>query len=592
MPQFSQRTTLIIGIFIPGSLLLSCLSGAWGGFTPYWAIAFTIAACCFFLRIACATGARFLTSGENQNVSKSESSMSTKIMFVLSVISLAAAHLFTFACNVSPSENLLGNHDQGMYLAAASHLQTNGSHAMATDWISQSPVEYKRFLTKEISPSLKTASPGDVTNTGTQAGFYLMDDSGSSQYIQFPPGYPTVLAIFRSIGGYPLVLYSNVIICLLCGLMLAAVCCNYTGGLGTLSSWLLFLFCPLTLWSANHLYAEPILLLLWLIALWALGFSEESPLLSATLASLSIGAAFLIKIDALPLLILPLAYVFIGKDRCLRFRASFLILSIAACALTTGFYLHYSKPYFDFTLSGLFSGRLLFLAAGTLALVTVALNLKTVRLKLSAVARANSQRLRYGLAISIGLILIYFYFVRPYCMEPHQVFADESGKNIESLREQTFYRLGWYFTPLGLALASAGLIVAFTRWRHSAQLAFTGIALLFLLYYSYDIHCTPYQPYAMRRLFPFVVPALCFGIPFLIQSIPVKQCSTKVKGLIILLVTAILLPQFQQISQKLIIRENYKGLYRYLSTVSQKLPKDELILVNGKGQAYLYAAAI
>ena len=490
---------------------------------------------------------------------------------------------------------------------------------MATDWIRQSPVEYKRFLTKEISPSLKTESPGDVTHTGTQAGFYLMDGNGSSQYIQFPPGYPTLLAIFWSLGGYPLVLYSNIIICLLCGLMLAAVCRNFIGTPGALATWLLFLFCPLTLWSANHLYAEPTLLLLWLIALWALGFSEEYPLLSATLASLSIGAAFLVKIDALPLLILPLTCAFPGKGRCLRFRATFLILSIVAYAHATGFYLHYSKPYFEFTLSGLLSGRLFLGAVCALSLSVIFFcgscsNVPKVqkrwvhrtrvamrgricatpqkKLKLSVIIEANAQLFRYGLAISIGLILIYFYFVRPQVTEPHMVFADESGTDIESLREQTFYRLGWYFTPFGLALASTGLTAAFIKRAHPAQLAFTGIALLFLLYYSYDIHCTPYQPYAMRRLFPFVVPALCFGIPFLIQSIPVRRYSAVVKTSLTVLITATLLVQFQQISRKLILRENYKGLYEYLLSVSRELPENERILINGKGKACVYAAPL
>ena len=580
------------GIFAVGSLFLCCLSGTIGWFNSYWAVASSMAACGFFVLIACSTALCFLSPCKDQEITEFKGSLSIKVTKVFSIAVLFAAHLFVVAHNFSPNENTLGNHDQGMYLAAASHLCAKGSHAMETPWISQSPAEYRRFFTKKISPSLKTESLQDNTHLGTQPGFYLTDAIGSSQYIQFPPGYPTVLAIFWSISGYGLVAYSNLIICLLCGLMLAAVSCNYMRGLGTLSTWLLFIFCPLTIWSANHLYAEPSLLLLWLMALWALEFSEEYPLLSATLASLSIGAAFLIKIDALPLFVLPLAYASTCKSRCLRFRATFLILSIVACLFATGFYLHYSKPYFEFTLSGLLSGRLLWGIIFALSFVAVALAVRTIRLRVLAIIQAHSQLLRYSLVLSIGLILCYLYFVRPHTLEPHMIFADDSGEKIESLREQTFYRLGWYFTPFGLALASIGLIAAFIKRAHSTQLAFTGIALLFLLYYSYDIHCTPYQPYAMRRLFPFVVPAFCFGIPFLIQTMTVKLRSPKIAGLLILLVTAILLPQFQQINQKLIIRENYKGLYKYLSTASQKLPKDELVLVNGKGQAYLYAAAL
>ncbi len=592
VPHTLKRLTLIAGVFTVGSLFLCCLSGAIGWFNIYWASAFAIAAGCFFLLVACSTVMDLLSFHKDQDTSDDKNRLSTKVAIVFSIAILIAAHLFTLNYNVFPSENLLGNHDQGMYLAAASHLETTGNHSMQTDWIGQAPVDYKRFLTKEISPSLKTESPDNSTHAGTQAGFYLIDDKGSSQYIQFPPGYPTVLAIFWSLGGYSLVAYSNIIICLICGLMLAAVCLKLIGRTGALATWLLFLFCPLTIWSANHLYAEPVLLLLWLVALWALGFSEKHPLLAATLASLSIGAAFLVKIDALPLLVIPLGYALICKGERLRFRVTFLILSIAAYALASGFYLHYSKPYFEFTLSGLLSTYFLLGAVGIITLVTVALTVKRIRLKLLAIIQANSQLLRYGLAIAMGLILIYFYFVRPQITEPHRVFADESGTAIESLREQTFYRLGWYLTPLGLALASAGLIAAFVKRIRPVQLAFMGIAALFLLYYSYDIHCTPYQPYAMRRLFPFVIPALCFCIPFLIQTIPIRRYSAITKTSLTVLITAALLFSFQQISWNLIVRENYKGLYAYLYTVSQELPENELILINGKGKACIYAAPL
>ena len=589
--MLTNRLTLIVGIFAIGSYFLCALSGTIGWFSIYLSTILAISAVCFFALVLYSLIAKFLLQPKKQAYRTGHSFLKKKSLAAFSVVVLITVHAFILTKNVSPSENLLGNHDQGMYLAAAAHLCSQGSHSMKTPWISQSPAEFRRFFTKEIHPSLKTDLPRDKTHLGTQAGFYLTDDIGSSQYIQFTPGYPTVLAAFWSIGGYSLAAYSNVLICLLCGLMLATVCCNYMGGFGSLSTWLLFLFCPLTIWSANHLYAEPTLLLLWLIALWALEFSEEHPLLSGILASLSIGAAFLVKIDALPLFMLPLVYAFY-KSRCFRFRAVFLILSFVAYSLTTSIYLYYSKPYFDFTLSGLLSGRLFLVSICTLAAIVASLTFRKLRLRAFEIVRANSRLICYGLAAVIGLTLLYFYFVRPQIVEPHRVFADKSGTEIESLREQTFYRLGWYFTPFGLALASAGLATAFIKGTRPTQLAFTGMALLFLLYYSYDIHCTPYQPYAMRRLFSFVVPALCFGIPFLIGSIPNKLCSPKISGLIILLVTALLLPQFQQITQKLIIRENYKGLYNYLSTVSQKLPENEHILVNGKGQAYLYAAAL
>ena len=586
-----KRATLIAGLVFTLSFFLSCFAGVLGCFNGLFSMLVALAGACFSMLVAGLVVKKL--QSELQGNGEISTMLYPRIQLAVILSALIAAHLLTLTYNVSTSENLLGNHDQGMYLAAASHLQTNGKHSMATDWILQASAKHKRFLTKEISPSLKTESPGDVTNTGTQAGFYLMDESGASQYIQFPPGYPTVLAVFWSLGGYPLVLYSNGIICLFCGLMLVAVCGHYVRGFGTLSTWLLFLFCPLTLWSANHLYAEPLLLLLWLIALWALTVSEDYPALSATLASLAIAAAFLVKIDALPLFVLPLAYaVLISKSNRLRFRATFLALSIAAGSLSVGLYIHYSKPYFEFTFSGLFSGRLLFVAFCAALFLAATLGIPKIRLKVYAWIQANAPFIRYGLAVCIGLLLLYFYFVRPHITEPHMIFSDESGEAIESLREQTFYRLGWYLTPVGLALASAGLLTALVKQVHYVLLAFAGMATLFLIYYSYDIHCTPYQPYAMRRLFPFVVPTLCFGAPFLIQSIPVKRYSAIVKPGLTLLITTALLFQFQQINQTIILWENYKGLYAYLSEVSQRLPENERILINGKGKACIYAAPL
>ena len=185
-----ERLTLIAGILTVGSLFLCGFAGAIGYFNGYLSGLFIIVSICFFALIAYTLSVRALVFYKHLASNRSNS-VKTGTLAIFSISSLLIAHTYFLYNNVSPSQNLLGNHDQGMYLAAAPHLKTTNSHAMATNWISESPVEFKRFLTKEISPSLKTESPGDITNTGTQAGFYLMDDAGSSQYIQFPPGYPT-----------------------------------------------------------------------------------------------------------------------------------------------------------------------------------------------------------------------------------------------------------------------------------------------------------------------------------------------------------------------------------------------------------------
>jgi hypothetical protein len=587
-----ERLTLIAGLFTVGSLFLCGFAGIIGYFNGYLSVLLIIASICFFALIAYSLSVRFLVFYQHPVTSNRSNSVKTAILAIFFTSSLLVAHTYFLYAHVSPGENILGNRDEGMYLAAASHLNRKGSFSMDTSWVEQSPAESKRFFTKDIFPSLKTSSADRKTYSGIQAGFYLIDEKGGSQFIQFPVGYPALLATCLSIGDYTLVQHSNVILCMLCGLLLASISLNYLSKTGTLAVWLLFLFCPLTIWSANHLYAEPALLLMWLIALWTLFTSNKYPYLKAMLASMALGAGFLIKIDALPLIAVPFIYALLPADaNNLRFRIAFPALSLVAYALASVVHLHYSKPYFEFTLAGLFNIYLPIIA-GIGALLYSIMLLPKVQKQIFEQLQPHERLLRYGFSMTLSLLLLYFYFVRPETTEPHLIFSNATGDKMESLREQTFLRMGWYFTQAGMALACAGLITAFLKRIPNPLLAFVGVGTLFLVYYGYDIHCTPYQPRVMRRFFPYLVPLLCFCVPLLIHQFPQKLLPKTGKPILTCLVAGILLFHFQQISQRLVVRENYRGLYNHLLAVSEEIPINTLVLVNGKGPAFRYAAAL
>ena len=60
IPRTLKQSILIAGILTTGGLFVCCLSGVVGQFNNYTAIGFAIAACGFFLLLACLTGLSLL----------------------------------------------------------------------------------------------------------------------------------------------------------------------------------------------------------------------------------------------------------------------------------------------------------------------------------------------------------------------------------------------------------------------------------------------------------------------------------------------------------------------------------------------------
>jgi hypothetical protein len=72
---------------------------------------------------------------------------------------------------------------------------------------------------------------------------------------------------------------------------------------------------------------------------------------------------------------------------------------------------------------------------------------------------------------------------------------------------QAFYRLGWFVSPLGLALGVLGLMRALREWR-PRYLFPTLTALTFALFYFYKMRVFNDYFFALRRFVPVVIPFL------------------------------------------------------------------------------------
>lgn len=409
-----------------------------------------------------------------------------------------------------PSENLLGNHDQGMYVAAAVQTARTGSPSLSTSDLEELNRD-KRKLWLQQQPAQTGRQNGlPPLYWGLPTGYFLADQQTleGPAWPHFPPGFPTWLATLADTGGPVLLLGSNLLLTIIAACWLALLACEWFGVGAGLAAFPLFLLNPLVLWSANRHYAEPLLLVLWLGIVWHLTRRATAPVLTGIAVALGLAAACLTKIDALALLPLLGGFAVLGRTgpswRYSLFAAALVAGSLAAWVLWAR-----GAPYFGDTLRAISSDRTpLFVIGGVFLLVAMAVGFPPVRKWLSA----NPSPWLFGLVVvGVFVTLMAFRFVRARGGATDEFFYFPLGGAIPSYRELTLQRLDWYWPVFGVwpLLAVLGYIALHVRESTIRVFLLAGAASL--LFLAYDVRCNPRQPYCMRRFIPYVLPMLALG---------------------------------------------------------------------------------
>jgi hypothetical protein len=442
------------------------------------------------------------------------------------VIGAAAAIPFAYP---PPGEPIIGAADEGIYLSSAIHLARTGSYRIE--------VPILRETTSALQPWMLGYEPAEAQRRNDASprfwnyhtGFVLdpqpPDDPGDpAQPIssratinpQFPPGFPLLLAAAYEAGGWRGLSLANRLLVLLAAALLGLLANRWLPARGVigLCVFLLALFQPLDLWVGRSFFAEPSALCLWLLALlaWA-----RRCLLGATSAGLLAGAALAaglyLKFDALLVGSLTVLGVFFTSGR--RFKTSFWIASASVGLSALLAWCQFSWPNFSGNLTALGQSRMLwFLAAG--GSLAVGWKWWETRRQAGHDTLTQLSYWRYSpfvLALTVLILAAYAYWIRP---NPGEAEADQfffwpiEGM-LRSYREETFFRLGWYWQPFGLALAVSGVALLGLRLRGAWPKAFFWSGLVSLVILSYDLRNNPLQPYAMRRLLPAAIPFLVLG---------------------------------------------------------------------------------
>jgi hypothetical protein len=108
--------------------------------------------------------------------------------------------------------------------------------------------------------------------------------------------------------------------------------------------------------------------------------------------------------------------------------------------------------------------------------------------------------------LALVALALYAYFIRPHTGTI--VMADYwyAGSQIPFTDHENLVRLGWYLSPLGIALAVTGCVVILLKERWEKLWPFWAVGGGFTVLYIYNIFNNPFHIYAMRRYVPVVVP--------------------------------------------------------------------------------------
>ncbi len=182
---------------------------------------------------------------------------------------------------------------------------------------------------------------------------------------------------------------------------------------------------------------------------------------------------------------------------------------------------------------------------------------------------------RYILAFIILVLACYSYFI--YSKPQYYTISSLifKGKPLPTFNNTNFYRLGWFFSPIGLFLITIGLALFIIFEEKRERL----IVILFAIpwfYYLYHLCNNPVQLYGFRRYIPIIIPFMVFLAGYLINFCVIKRYY-KISYLIVF----ILLTNSILISKPLICSENFNGSLKQLAYYFKHIPhKKSLIIID------------
>ncbi len=452
----------------------------------------------------------------------------------LATLALAA---FLYA---RPAEYIIGNSDAGTYVNTGANIARTGAIAVHDAQVASLPLDSANTFYWRLT------NPFMLYSYVRLPGFFIADPAQGLVLPQFLHLYPTWLAIWDSLLGVPLGLYATPLIALLGSIAFFLLARKLFGqNAARLAFFLLVITVP-QFWFARYPVAEGMTQFLFLTGMYAVLSMEPLPHLLSyeargaaslgfpLLAGVEFGEIFLARADAV-LLLAPLgiyALVLIFSRQWTRthwaFFGAFGVVFAQALVHMLVFspdyvYYQYSHALRMKNIDKLLPGGLpqaqdvfskIEYLGIALALIIVGIGVLFLTDRIVQVLRkrwgktfsAQFTRAEKWLRV-LGAVVIVAIVVFAYCFWPHpeSLYAYVGGLTPLD-RSANLIRLGWYLSPIAIALATVGAVVVLLRDLNRRNVFFFSTAALFTFFYLEELYSNPHYIYTTRHYVPLVIP--------------------------------------------------------------------------------------
>jgi hypothetical protein len=209
----------------------------------------------------------------------------------------------------------------------------------------------------------------------------------------------------------------------------------------------------------------------------------------------------------------------------------------------------------------------------------------------------RSETVSAAASLVLVLLALYAYFLRPELSAWAGGDGNPKGAALASpglLRDlgfarlaahdaQSFYRLGWFVTPLGELLGLLGLLLLLRRWR-SAYFLPVLVGLTFALFYFYKIRVWNDYYFALRRFVPVVLPMLIGVAAFFLVSLGRRRGARR---LVAAILAAVLLASYARDTARIATHVEWKGAVNFALDVARRFGPEDVVIFEQRASIHL-----
>ena len=397
-----------------------------------------------------------------------------------------------------PFEYVLGARDPGVYANAGVLIAQTGTTLQEDPLAAQIP--------DDAAPSF--FEPFTTGGFQRLPGFQFVDADRSVVVPQFFHLLPTWIGVLYSLGGLPLSLWATPLFGLLAVLAVYVAGRLLLGGAAGLLGALLLALNVSQVWYARYPTAETMTqyLLFAGLAFFAL-FIRHRASFWGVLAAVALGELYFARVD---MFFVPLALAAFLiwewwnrrlEKRYVSVAGVHLALLAQAGAYALGPALAYTRHAYAgaFSASGLGFATLGLLSGG----FVVTAGVTPLGSRLAGLGRRRQTL--WTVAAVVVLAVAYAYLVRPAWQLPDLVPTAARAGNFDA---ENLVRIGWYVSPLGVMLGTAGYVLGLLRGpRRETVLLFLVVGGYTALYVSKAL-INPDHFWMIRRFVPVTIPGL------------------------------------------------------------------------------------